>query len=506
MTVVSMAEGAKITRVKAWTHRKLLGPLFADDSWSRWRAVLKAAHGEELSPGELALFHEVAERDPPKRQVRELWCIVGRRGGKDSIASAIASNAALIDHRDRLRAGERASVLCLACNRDQAKILYRYISGAFNANALMKILIQREPDDATIELKNNNEILIATNSFRSVRGRTIACVVLDECAFWKDEASANPDQEVYGALVPSLVTLPGSMLIGISTPYRRSGLLYDKFKQHYGKNDDDVLVVKGTTRQFNPTVPQSIIDAALARDPEAAKAEWLAQWRDDLSTFVSRELIEAAVDPGVIARPPVSGTQYRSFADPSGGAHDSFTTAIAHRGSDDLIILDSIYERRAPFNPSEVVAEIAALLRTYGLSEITGDKYAAGWVVEAFLKEGIIYRHSERDRSAIYLDALALFTSGRARLVDSPRLIAQFSALERRTFSTGRDRVDHGPSGADDVCNAAAGAMVAVGGEPTIVEQYVRLGQMGPSEGFDAIAAGGMVESPMHPLRRPFGW
>jgi hypothetical protein len=64
---------------------------------------------------------------------------------------------------------------------------------------------------------------------------------------------------------------------------------------------------------------------------------------------------------------------------------------------------------------------------------------AANWVVEAFAKTGIRYLQSERDRSAIYLDALPLFTSGRARLIDNARLVAQFAALERRTFSTGRD-------------------------------------------------------------------
>jgi hypothetical protein len=68
-------------------------------------------------------------------------------------------------------------------------------------------------------------------------------------------------------------------------------------------------------------------------------------------------------------------------------------------------------------------------------------------VIEAFAKVGITYRHSDADRSAIYLDCLPLFTSGRARLIDSPRLISQFAGLERRTFSTGRDRVDHGRAG-----------------------------------------------------------
>jgi hypothetical protein len=123
-------------------------------------------------------------------------------------------------------------------------------------------------------------------------------------------------------------------------------------------------------------------------------------------------------------------------------------------------VLDLLFERKAPFNPSEVTAEIAALLKSYRCSSVTGDKYAAQWVVEAFAKTGIKYVQSDRDRSEIYLDCLPLFTAGRARLIENARMVAQFAALERRTFSTGKDRVDHGRAGHDDVCNSAAGVLV----------------------------------------------
>lgn len=485
--VVEFGQAAKITRVKAWSNRKLLGEQFAAQSWDRWRAILKAAFREPMTTEEITLFHEVAERDPPSRPVKELWVLAGRRAGKDSIASAIATSVALVDYRNHLRPGERASVIALAVDRQQAKIVHRYIAANFQENPLMKLLVEREVGDDTIELKTGTEIIVGTNSFRAVRGRTIACAIFDECAFWRDETSTNPDHEVYEAVLPGLVTLPNAILVGISSVYRRSGLAYERWKECYGKNDDDVLVVKGTSRQFNPTIPEIIIQKALARDPEKARAEWLSQWRDDLSTFISRELIEAAVDSGVVARPPVPAVPYRAFCDPSGGAHDSFTCAIAHRQGDDFIVLDALYERRAPFNPSEVAEEISTTLKSFGLNEVTGDRYSAQWVVEAFAKRGITYRHSERDRSAIYVDCLSLFTSGRARLLDNARLVSQFSALERRTFSTGRDRVDHPDNGADDLCNSAAGALVLVGGQPTIGEIYTRLGQMGPGEGFDAI-------------------
>jgi hypothetical protein len=330
---------------------------------------------------------------------------------------------------------------------------------------LLQPLVARENDDG-LELTNSVEIVVATNSFRAVRGRTILCAIFDECAFWRDQDSANPDHEVYQAVLPGLVTLPGALLVGITTSYRRSGLAFEKWHKHFGQPDDDVLVVYGPSTAFNPTLPRSVIDAALARDPEAAAAEWLSEWRSDLSDFLDRALVAAAVDAGIVVRPPQPGIAYVAFADPSGGRGDAFTAAIAHTESN-AAVLDALYERRAPFDPSVVVAEIAELLRSYGVADIVGDKYAAQWVVEGFAKEGIAYRQSERDRSAIYLDALPLFTAGRARLLENTRLVHQLVSLERRTSRIGRDRVDHPPGGADDLANAAAGALVLAAAEAT---------------------------------------
>ena len=447
-----------ITPAAAIGDPALLGPAFAGESWATWRAVLRAAFGEPLDTAELALFRAVAgDRDPPGRPVRELWAVAGRRSGKDSIASAIATVAATGDHRPRMRPGERATVMCLAVDRDQAKIVKRYISGYFSTVPLLQPLAIRETDDG-LELNNGTEIVVATNSYRAVRGRTILCAILDEVAFWRDEISATPDIETFNAILPGLVTLPGALLVGITTAYRKAGLAYQKWHRHFGQNDDDVLVVHGPSTAFNPSLPQSVIDAALARDPEAASAEWLSRWRSDLSDFLDRELVEAAVDPGVVVRPP-QARRYVAFADPSGGRGDAFTTAVAHAEGNNTIV-DALFERRAPFDPSVVVGEIGELLRGYRVTEITGDRYAAEWVVEAFRRAGIRYRQSERDRSALYLDALPLFAAGRVRLIDNPRLVHQFIGLERRTGRSGRDRVDHPPGGADDAANAAAGALV----------------------------------------------
>jgi hypothetical protein len=465
--------------VSAMNDKALFEPWFPGATWDGWRAVLKAAFALPMTAAEVEFFRSVAERDPPTRKVKELWLICGRRAGKDSIASAICAHAAaLFSEGDRLRPGERALAMLLASDRDQARIVLGYVRSYFTDIPMLRAMVQRETATG-VELSNNVDIAISTNSFRAVRGRPILCAILDEISFWQDENSANPDEEVLTAIKPALASLPGSMVIGISSPYRKKGLLYNKFRKHFGK-DGDVLVIRAATRQLNPTIPQEIVDEAIEEDAAKARAEWIAEFRDDVGGWLPAELVEQAVDRGLTVRPRATHrtVHYTSFCDPSGGARDSFTCAIAHQ-ENSIAVLDCVLEIRAPFNSVSATQQISDLLKSYGITSTVGDKYASGWPIDAFASFGVRYQHSERDRSAIYSDCAPLFTSGRIKLVDNRRLVSQFCSLERRTHPSGRDRIDHGPGGSDDVCNAAAGALVRAIHEPAQRSRRVFIDYMG---------------------------
>jgi hypothetical protein len=263
---------------------------------------------------------------------------------------------------------------------------------------------------------------------------------------------------IISALRPAMATVPGSMLLLASSPYAKCGVLWQSYKRHYGENGS-TLVWQASTRTMNPSVAQSVVDEAMELDPASARSEFEAQFRDGISAFLPRELIENAVDPGVVVRPPRPGIRYVSACDPSGGAADSFAAAVVHMEGV-VAVLDCLVEVPAPFNPTMATEQIASVLRSYGgLHRTTGDKYAAEWVADAFRKLGIRYEHSERDRSECYIECVPLFTSGRVRLLDNRRLIAQFAGLERRTSGLGRDRVDHTRGAHDDCSNAVALAL-----------------------------------------------
>jgi hypothetical protein len=449
-----------VTLIDALTDPSLFEPWFRGESWDGWRAVVKAMDASPMTEAEIAFFKSIAgDRNPPKHPVREFYAVAGRRAGKDSAVSGIAAySAAFFDQQDRLRPGERATILCLACDQAQAKLILNYIRAFFSDIPMLRAMVTRETKSG-FELNNLVDITVASNDYRSVRGRPVRLAILNEVAFLRDENSALPDIELYNAIRPALASLPGSRIIGISSPYRKSGLLWNKYRKHFGQDDNDVLVIQAATRTLNPLIDGAFINQALADDPIGARAEWLAEFRNDISGYADFELIDAAVDRGITVRPPQSGFSYVGACDPGGGVRDSFCASVCH-DEGGVAVLDAVLEIRAPYSPTAACEQVSALLRSYNLRKVTGDRYSAQFVVDAFSKFGVTYEHSKRDRSAIYQDALPLFTSGRARLLDNPRMVNQFASLERRTSSLGKDKIDHPPGASDDVCNAAALAMV----------------------------------------------
>jgi hypothetical protein len=211
---------------------------------------------------------------------------------------------------------------------------------------------------------------------------------------------------------------------------------------------------------MNPTVAQSLIDRALEEDPAKASAEYLAEFRTDVDSFVSREVVEAALVPGRRELPYRDGIRYVAFVDPSGAAADAMTLGIGHKDAR-TVILDALRERTPPFSPESVVNEFCALLKDYKIREVTGDRYGGEWPREQFRNNGIDYKTSKHSKSELYVEFLPLLNSVRVELLDHKKLALQLVSLERRTGrGTGRDSIDHPPGGHDDIANAVAGAAV----------------------------------------------
>ena len=450
-----------ITMREALESDGYFGRLLGGDSWAAWRVLLIAIVGEELTEDERAVFNSLTGRErEPLEPVEEFWAVIGRRGGKTrSMAVLAAYIAGCVDHRDTLAPGERGALPILAASTAQASQAFNFVSGIFATAPNLKDLLENETAD-TISLASGVDITIRPASFRTIRGITAVAAIADEIAFWRSDDCANPDTEILRALRPALATT-GGLLAAISSPHAKRGELYSTFKRHFGPTGHpSILVAKAPSRTMNPSLSQRVVDRAYEEDPEAASAEYGAEFRGDLAIFVSRDAIEACVATGVLVRAPIEGVTYFGFVDPSGGSSDSMTMAIAHNEGG-RVVLDCIGERKAPFSPDSVVSEFSETLKAYRIATVVGDRYAGDWPRERFTVHGVAYRTAELNRSELYLAFLPLVNSGRVDLLDSSRMVAQFVGLERRTSRAGKDSVDHAPGAHDDVSNSVAGVACA---------------------------------------------
>ena len=337
----------------------VLGDVFGGASWDTWRAVLKAAVALDLTDDERTVVETLTHRHVlPLVPVKELWFLLGRRSGKTIVAALLVTWATTC-RTLQLVAGEVGICMVLASDRRQARVCKRYISGLLRAHPSLAVLIARETADA-IWLTNGLCIEIHTAGWKHLRGYTVVFAVCDEIAFWDDADSANPDHEILVALKAAMASIPESMLVCLTSVYSRKGEVWRVFEKHFGNDASaDVLVVSGATQVMNATISQAVIDRAYEDDPQAAAAEYGAEWRRDVEQFLPLEALEAVRMEGRFELPFVANHYYHGFMDPAGGSGaDSMTLAIAH-AEGDRAVLDLVRETRPPFSPESTVADFA---------------------------------------------------------------------------------------------------------------------------------------------------
>jgi hypothetical protein len=358
---------------------------------------LKAVFGLDMDDEELEIFQRCTGRtQPPIGGVKESYAIVGRRGGKSRIVSVAAAYIATFHNfKKYLSPGERGMVLCLARDREQARIVFNYLNGIFNTVPALSNMVSASRGDE-IEV-GDVTIAVKAADYRAVRGVTIVCCICDEVCFW-DSTGISPDREIFAALRPAMATVPESKLLTISSPYSKYGVVWEAYHDHYGKDDAPILIWKAPTTVMNPLITEQFVQEQIERDPDSAKSEWLANFRDDIESAFSFEAIQQCIIPHREELLPALGLGYCAFVDPSGGRHDQFALAVAHRAHDRAVV-DLIRGWRPPFDPSEVISQCAEILKTYRIQSVTGDAYAGEFPREHFRKQGIDYVLSGQYRS-----------------------------------------------------------------------------------------------------------
>jgi hypothetical protein len=269
--------------------------------------LLKAIYGLPVTPDEREIFHACSGRDAyPGHPFGETTVISGARGGKDSrIACPICCYEAVFGgHERHLAKGERAVIPLIAQDQRATRVAFSYIRDYFMGSPLLRQMVE-EVLTFELRLTNGLTILCFPCTLRSLRGFSIPAGVMDELAFYKIEGQADSDVEIQVSIRRGMLGFPQPRLVKISTPYMRSGVLYDDFAQAWGKDDPDRLVWRASTAVMNPSITPERLERERRLDPQRFAREYEGEFSEDLDVFLPGARVDDAVMVGVRELPPV---------------------------------------------------------------------------------------------------------------------------------------------------------------------------------------------------------
>lgn len=283
------------------TDKELLARWFRGGTWDAWLAFLATLFVLPMTEEQQALACKHTGRTVlPDSPPSEAWLCCGRRAGKSLVAALVCLYLACFrDYRAYLAPGELATVMLLAPDRRQARVIMRYIKGFVLRVPALKARVVGETKDS-LEFSNRTVIEIHSASYHTTRGYTLAAVVLDEQAFWPTDEAAEPDTEIVAGLRPGMATIPGALLLGLSSPYARRGELYRASEAHFGNDTSRALFWNADSLTMNPGLSANVVDEAFERDPIAAMSEYgrdgFVQFRSDVETFLTLEALERCIN------------------------------------------------------------------------------------------------------------------------------------------------------------------------------------------------------------------
>jgi hypothetical protein len=421
----------------------------------------RAADAMPPRPGDMDRLYLLSGRTEwptaPCREIHNNWC---RRAGKSQMNCYRAAWHATDDsHLADLARGERCKIGYTCPSKQQAMDTFNMLKGIFEAPLLAQ-MIERVTADC-ISLKNRIDLFVQPASYQTIRGGSKKAEIFDEGSFFYVDG-VNNLSELLAAAAPSLATIKNSRLYLSSSVYKQVGEMPEAKRRYWGVNDGPVFVTKGDWTILRPDIDESVIDAAMERDPERARAEWYSEERTDLAdAFLASWVDDAMVLPDRnIPRSVHESWNYHAFWDGSGGARDAATLSIAiQEPGRDVTTLVFHHRWPAPHSPAAVVKEASVYLKEYGCHMVSGDRYASNFMVDAFADNQISYQYSKLTRSEIYLEAIPAMATGKYELPKNEPLRREAISLQRRTRSGGRDSVDHAPGGTDDRANSAFGSL-----------------------------------------------
>jgi hypothetical protein len=421
------------------------------------RALCRASEGlgvgDGLSPEDLiAHFGAV---DIPAAFFSIVVVVAGIRGGKTFLACCAMVRAAFRADLSQAVEHEIPRAAIVGPDLDASTATFTILRGIVESSAVLTACLDGEPTADTLVLRRPHDgrrveicSVAASRGGSHLRARWLVGAVLDECALFGSESAgaAVNAEELFRAAQTRL--LPGGQVWLISSPFGPQGLLYDQWKEYFGKpGEGDTLICHAPTRALNPAFPQAVIDKIQKKTPDVAAREYYAQWLDAESSLLTQAEIDACMRTAPAELLPEPGHEYVACIDPATRGN-AWTLALGtlKRGVGGrlrkAVVLTREWQgsKSAPLKPREVFREIRAVLRPFGVDVLVSDQWSNDALRESAESEGLclqVRNTTAEEKKQRFYQFQVDVAQNDIELPPDPVVIRDLGSIKKRATSSG---------------------------------------------------------------------
>ena len=284
------------------------------------RAIMRMADGNPL--GELwkhpAVKRAFGSEDEPRAEgkPKEMAVLSAIRCGKSLMAACMAVHWTQVCNVEKLGPGEIPRVSIISINKDLAEVIFGHIVGRVMASPALKGLVMGEPTTDTIVLRHPTgrpveiKVVAGSRSGSTLVARWSAGAVFDEFPRMLGEGDAVVNWDDMRKAVLFRI-LPGSQVVSIGSPWAPFGPAYNVVKEHFGRPNRQMIVIKSPGWDMNPQLwtPTAVKDAE-EKDPQAFRTDVAAEFAQPEESLILQDSLDAATRPHPLIEPPKPGVQY----------------------------------------------------------------------------------------------------------------------------------------------------------------------------------------------------
>ena len=432
------------------------------------KVLLKAFYGLGIDDEELPLYTALTTNEEPFEpytEKREACFSAGARSGKSFLSSIIALYESTRQRwRQYVNPGEANYTVIIGTRMQQAQDIIGRNAARMIEDSRIKHLIE-ESWATVLRLSNGAVISSYPASSTAARGLAISTLIFDEVAHFMSGDSPKADHLIYDSLLPRTAQFPGAKILMISTPASQSGLFWDTFNEGFQVHGR--LTCQAPTKLVNPTIPSEFIEREHLRDPDNAARELDAIFAMQVDAYLpSDKITEALVLPA--DNLPDPRFIYSLGVDQSGLAgKDKFAIAISHR-QDKTVVVDVLRSWQTSSGKT-IMAEIEQIAKDYGIHLALVDRYASGWVAEAFNGAGLEVEYRPQ-LPVVWANFKSLLLAGRLELPNTKDLRDGLTKTQAyysnrsnsMSIAHPRDNTGHG-----DAADAVATSVFASSSKPS---------------------------------------